>query len=373
MDSNERNVILIVDDDPKNLQVLGSVLVKNGYKASAAQSGAQALDYVRKKVPDLILLDVMMPNMNGFDVCKRLKADPVLKEVPVLFITALTETSDKLKAFSSGGADYITKPFIEEEVLARIQYQLENRRLITEIKSANRALQDLDQLKNKFLGIAAHDLRNPLTSIIGFSDMFLEGDVGELDDDQKRIVGIIASASSQMLNLVNDLLDVSVIKSGNLKLQLMNGDLKLLVEERISIAKVAADKKRIELLSSLDDVPELLFDRNRMSQVIDNLISNAVKFSNEKTQIQLRLCQRDEELEFQVQDQGPGLSQEDQERLFGEFQKLSSKPTAGEKSTGLGLAITKKIVDAHHGRISVQSTEGEGATFTVSLSLSEQH
>jgi two-component system, sensor histidine kinase and response regulator len=373
VDSDERNVILIVDDDPRNLQVLGSVLVKNGYKTSAAQSGAQALDYVRKKVPDLILLDVMMPEMDGFDVCKRLKADPVLNEVPVLFITALTETSDKLKAFTSGGADYITKPFIEEEVLARIQYQLENRRLISEIKSANRTLQDLDQLKNKFLGIAAHDLRNPLTSIIGFSDMFLEGDIGSLDDDQKRIVGIIASASSQMLNLVNDLLDVSVIESGNLKLQLMNGDFKSLVEERISIAKVAADKKRIELLSSLDDVPELLFDSNRMTQVIDNLISNAVKFSNEKTQIQLRLCQRDGELEFQVQDQGPGLSQEDQDRLFGEFQKLSSKPTAGEKSTGLGLAITKKIVDAHHGRISVESNEGEGATFTVSLSLSEQH
>lgn len=371
MDSSERGLVLIVDDDPRNLQVLGSVLVKNGYKTAAAKSGAQALDYLQKKKPDAILLDVMMPEMDGFEVCKRLKADPALEEIPVLFITALAETSDKLKAFTSGGVDYITKPFVEEEVLARIRVHLENSRLLKEMTEANQALSDLNQLKNKFLGIAAHDLRNPLTSIIGFSDMFLEGDMGSLDKDQERVIRLVASAGSQMLQLVNDLLDVSVIESGNLKLKPLKGDFKALIEERISIANVSAGRKNIRIDSTLTDVSDLLFDSTRMAQVIDNLISNAVKFSDEGSLVQISLKQLNHQVEFSVKDQGPGLSEEDQKMLFGEFQKLSSKPTAGEKSTGLGLAITKKIIEAHQGQISVESKSGEGATFTVLLPYSQ--
>jgi two-component system sensor histidine kinase/response regulator len=361
--------ILIVDDDPNNQQVLGSLLVKNGYQVTAAQSGQQALDFVQKKIPAAILLDVMMPKMDGFEVCRQLKANEASREIPVLFITALSDMNDKLKAFTEGGADYITKPFIEEEVLARLKVHLENRKLLTNMMEANQNLADLNQLKNKFLGIAAHDLRNPLTSIIGFSDMLITGDFGEMDDEPLSIIKVIESAGTNMLSLVNDLLDVSIIELGKLTLKLEMGSLKKLIEDRIAIGKVAADKKQIALISSLEDIPNFKFDPNRMAQVVDNLLSNAIKFSSSGTEIKINLLQADNQIILMIQDQGQGISEKDQSLIFGEFQKLSSKPTAGEKSTGLGMAITKKFIDAHLGKIHVDSKLGEGATFTVNMPL----
>ncbi len=244
------------------------------------------------------------------------------------------------------------------------------KKLVKNYAIAEQKLVELNDLKNKFLGIAAHDLRNPLTSIRGFCEILLE-DEDSLSEDQKEMLDIIHEESESMLTLVNDLLDVSVIESGKLQLQLNKGSIKKLIEERIRLSKMVAKKKNIKLNYSLSDIPDVLFDTNRFAQVIDNLIGNAVKFSPSGTKIFITLKREKNMAKVSIQDEGPGISKEDQAKLFGEFQKLTARPTGGEKSTGLGLAIVKKIIEAHKGIISADSILGEGTTFTVLLPLEE--
>lgn len=370
--SEKKELILIVDDEPLNLQVLGSFLKQKGYATAAAQSGQQAIDFIEKKTPDIILLDVMMPDMDGFETARRLKTNPLAREIPILFITALTDTESILKGFESGGSDYVNKPIVQEEVLARIQVQLENRRLIKKLSQANQDLQELNLLKNEFLGMAAHDLRNPLGSILGFTDLIIEEDFGAVSEEQAEILERVYQAGQRMLNLINNLLDVSVIESGKLNLNVNRGSLKQILMERITLTELHAAKKSIYLESIWETDQESDFDEERMVQVIDNLLGNAVKFSPKETTIQIGLATVENRIQFWVRDQGPGISPEDQQKLFGKFQQLTAKATAGEKGTGLGLAIGKKIVTAHNGSIVVDSKPGEGTTFTVSLPIESE-
>jgi len=245
--------------------------------------------------------------------------------------------------------------------------------LVFRYSAAERELMELNQLKNKFLGIAAHDLRNPLVSIRGFAELLLNGDLGPVEDDQKEFLALIHSASQDMLRLVNDLLDVSVIESGRLSMQIQEADLKSLLENRLKIIQVTADAKNIAIRASLDPVPSCRIDTNRIGQVVDNLIGNALKFSPAGSEITVGLQEVGGRLRVSVADQGPGLTPEDQAKLFGDFQRLSAQPTGGEKSTGLGLAIVKKIVEAHGGRVEVQGEPGRGSTFSFEIPLENVH
>ena len=242
-------------------------------------------------------------------------------------------------------------------------------KLIFQYSLSEQKLIELNNLKNKFLGIAAHDLRNPLSTIRGFSEMLLEGDMGELNSDQKEYLSIIQNVSNNMLKLLNDLLDISAIESGKLSLELTKSQLKPFIEDRIRLNKVIADRKNIVINEDINPTPDVLFDAIRMGQVIDNLLSNSIKFSHQGSNIYVKLSS-DDKCIIIVKDEGPGISPEDQAKLFGEFQKLDAKPTGGEKSTGLGLSIVKKIVNAHNGNIRVESVLGQGASFIVELPLS---
>ena len=242
------------------------------------------------------------------------------------------------------------------------------RKLVLQYSEAEKKLIELSQLKNKFLGMAAHDLRNPLSSIRGFSEILLM-ELETLTDEQKEFLTLINTISDQMLRLVNDLLDVSVIESGKLDLQLKMDSLRKLLEERIRIGETVAAKKAIRISRRLSDVPEIAFDTNRIVQVIDNLIGNAIKFSPPGSEIYVGLGMEGKEVRVSVEDHGPGLSEEDKGKLFGEFQRLSAQPTGGEKSTGLGLSIAKKIVEAHAGRIWVETEKGKGAIFCFALPI----
>jgi two-component system, sensor histidine kinase and response regulator len=243
------------------------------------------------------------------------------------------------------------------------------KKLVMNYALAEKNLVELNQIKNKFLGIAAHDLRNPLGSIMGFSEILLDQEVGPLNDDQRECLSIISYAASNMLNLVNELLDVAVIESGKLDLHFTPGSLKDLLEQRVKLNTMVAQKKNIRLHAEFGELPEVVFDENRVGQVVDNLISNAIKFSPFDTNIHISLVQEASAARVVVRDEGPGISEEDQMKLFGEFQKLSARPTGEEKSTGLGLAIVKKIVEAHHGAIEVKSKLGEGSAFSFTLPL----
>ena len=360
--------ILIVDDTPTNLSILEEILEKD-YLISVAQSGMQALSIVEKSLPDLILLDVNMPGIDGFETCRKLKSQEDTHHIPVIFITARVESEDVIQGFKEGGVDYIIKPFNYSEVVARVQTHLKIQQLITQLGSKNDQLKEINELKNKFLGMASHDMRNYLSAIRGYSQI-LQEDKEELPEETKnQFLDFIYKSSENMLTMVNDLLDVSVIESGKLQLDLQSESFESLIAHHIMINQFFADKKNIRIQSDLADVPKCKIDANKIGQVIDNLLSNAIKFSESDTTVLISLEQREGKLVFSVKDEGPGISDEDQAKLFQHFQKLSARPTAGESSSGLGLAISKKMIQAHEGQLHVTSQMGSGATFWFEIPL----
>lgn len=261
-----------------------------------------------------------------------------------------------------------------QSFLNKLYIEVENSRNIIEkqkeeLEDSNKELFELNQLKNKFLGMAAHDLRNPLGIIRSFSEILMEDAEDALNGEQRDWLSIIYRTSDKMLDLINELLDISVIESGKLDLKLKPGSLKELLEECVRIGQTLAERKKIRLHTTFSKIRQSLFDENRLNQAVDNLLSNAIKFSPLDTDIYISMEQEGDIAKVKVRDQGPGLSKEDQTKLFGEFQKLSARPTADESSTGLGLSIVKKIINAHNGNVWVESTLGAGATFIFTLPL----
>jgi len=365
--------ILIVDDEILNIEVL-TLMLEHEYTIVTALNGVNALRAAfADPAPDLILLDVMMPKMDGYEICRRLKADQQTKDIPVIFVTALDKTQDEARGFEVGAVDYISKPVVQEIVQARVRTHLALVESLSQLKedrdiieSRNVQLDEMNQLKNKFIGIAAHDLRNPIVSILGFTDILLS-DYPLDPEDSRRYFQIISVACTTMLDLISDMLDVSVIESGELVLNMGIGSLAKLVNERVQIFEPIANKKNIDIVNKYSNVEDSWFDPNRVAQILDNLIGNAIKFSPSGKQVTTTVEEVDDLVMISITDQGPGISAEDQLRMFDYFEKLDNKPTDEKSGTGLGLAIVKKIVDVHHGTIVVDSEPGSGATFSFVL------
>lgn len=350
--------LLIVDDEKMNIDILVDLL-RGDYRTIVAKEGEQALKRAGSDPkPDLILLDIMMPGIDGFEVCRRLKANEATREIPVIFVTGKSEVADEAQGFNVGAVDYIHKPISPAIVKARIRTHLS-------LERQKRSLMELNELKNHFLGMAAHDLRNPLNVIRGLSEVLLIMDVSA--EEKVEFLQTINQGSEHMLTLINDLLDISVIESGRLDLNIAPGDLGDLIGERVSFFQHKAKEKNIRIETRFEEIADVRFDRARLAQVVDNLITNAIKFSPPDTTIQVRTAREGGGAFFLVKDQGPGLSEADQAKLFGAFQRLTAQPTGGEESTGLGLSIVKKIVDAHGGRVKVESALGGGSEFKVEL------
>jgi len=354
--------IMVVDDTPANLKLLQDMLQAKGYLVRTFPRGAMALAAAANKPPDLILLDINMPEMNGFEVCERLKSDNALKDIPVIFISALSETEDKVKAFSFGGVDYITKPFHFDEVSARVETHLRLRRQQLELK-------ELNALKDRFLGMAAHDLRNPLGAIMSFSVYLAEEFSPSLTESQAEMFDIIGKSSHFMLGLINNLLDVSVIESGHLNLDQQLIDIKALITRSVKINSVLTTTKNMTItVSCPEQLPQVFADPNKIEQIINNLISNAIKYSQPGTEITVTLCCDNNEVIISVADQGPGIPETEQHKLFKAFGKTTVRPTSKEESsTGLGLHIVKKIIEAHGGKIWFKSELAKGTEFFFSL------
>jgi len=356
--------ILIVDDDRLNRRILTGILKGEGYVLAEADDGDKVVEAYRKFQPDLVLLDVVMPGLSGFDVCRELRKIHGDACAPIIFITAKNESDDVVEGLTAGGVDYLPKPFRKREALARISTHLQNRALIEQLNKANLA-------KNRFLGMAAHDLRNPLAAIRGLAEFLSDGTVGVLSDDQRDLVDNIQKASQAMLELVNDLLDVTAIESGELKIAPKPHDLAELIGKSVYLTNIEAAKKHTRAVFAPAGAIEARVDSAKMKQVIDNLLSNAVKYSPPGSTIRVELEGSATGASFSVKDQGPGIPDGERSLLFKDFSRLSAQPTGGEKSTGLGLAICRKIVEAHHGSISVQNLAAGGCEFRVILPLQE--
>ena len=354
--------ILLVDDDRINLRILRSILQTEGYVLKEADCAESALEAYADFQPDLVLFDVMLPGMNGFEACRELRRKHGVNAAPVIFITAKQESEDIVEGFSAGGVDYIFKPFRQKEVIVRIRTHLQNRMLVAQLSNANAA-------KNKLVGMAAHDLRNPLASIRGIAEFMLDGTVGPMSADQLELIGMIHQASQGMVTLVNDLLDTATIEAGELKIDATEAHLADIIEKSVAFNALESSRKGTQIRFTPPAAPlsSLLIDISKIRQVVDNLISNAVKYSPPGSTITVSLKPAtDGAQSIGVLDQGPGIPEGERDKLFKDFGRLSVRPTGGEKSTGLGLAICRKIVEAHHGLI-VAENRTVGCEFRVTL------
>jgi len=360
--------ILIIDDDRLNIRILASILQNEGFIITEADSGERALELYEEIKPDLVLMDVVLPGIDGFAACRELRARHGDDTAPIIFITAKKESDDIVEGLAAGGVDYLPKPFRRKESLARIRTHLQNRMLSEQQKALVDQLKAANQAKNKLLGMAAHDLRNPLASIRGLAEFLRDGTVGPLTPDQLDLANTIFETSQSMLTLLNELLDVATIESGELKLHREPHNLTELVEKAVYLNNINAARKNTKIVfSPPDEAPIVRVDHAKVRQVMDNLLSNAVKYSPPGSTVNVRISGYHPAFTVAVQDQGPGIPANEHNQLFKDFTTLSSKPTGGEKATGLGLAICRKIIEAHRGAITATNLPKGGCEFSILL------
>ena len=355
------STILIVDDDRLNIHILKGILQSEGFRIAAAESGEELLARYPDIEPDLVLLDVVLPGLDGFATCRELHRQHGAATAPVIFITSRSDSDDVVAGFSAGGVDYLPKPFQPREAVARIRTHLQNRQLLEQLSRANAA-------KNRFLGMAAHDLRNPLASIRALAQFLKDPAIGTLNEEQLEFTEMVESTAQSMLNLVNELLDVATIEAGELRLIRQPCDLAELVDRSIYLANLYAARKRTRVaFAGRTAGHRVSADPARIRQVVDNLLSNAIKFSPPGSTIEVRHLAQPQAQSVVVLDQGPGIPEHEKEFLFKDFSRLSVQPTAGEKTTGLGLAICRKIIEAHGGSIAAENAPTGGCAFKFEL------
>ena len=366
----DQSRILVVDDDEIIRKLLRRVLERSGFMVDEAGSGEAALEQIHANKPDLILLDVVMDGIDGFSTCRKIKNSEGMDSVPIIFVTGRSDTGSIVEGLDAGGSDYITKPINRHEALARIRNHLKMHVLTKFQTEFIEGLKKANLAKNRIIGIASHDLRNPIASIRGLSE-FLE-EAGPLTPDQKQIATTIQSTSDTMLHLVDELLDLSVIESGEERSDHEPCSIYEIVSSSLNIYQFTANKKSIKLvLADKGPIPELLLlDKLKFRRLIDNVLSNAVKFSPPETSVRVLIEGGEELLRIHVDDEGPGIPEDEMHKLFTDFGKTSVQPTGNETSTGLGLSICKKIIEAHHGSISAQNrADDTGARFTMELDV----
>jgi two-component system, sensor histidine kinase and response regulator len=389
--------ILIVDDTIYNIQLLSLMLMRQGYEVQKATSGLEALDKVNQQLPDIILLDIRMPDINGYEVCTRLKANPATKDVPIIFISSIEEPSEKVEAFSVGGVDYISKPFQLIEVLARIETHLRLCSLQKKLQEQNEQLQlsadvlsrslsqerELSQMKTDFISIVSHEFRTPLTTIQSASELleYYEWSKEEQVDQLHQI----QSEVKHMTALMEDVLFLSRSNTSKVKLNLTKFNLlgfcsQLLRQMQKTFAQdytlnsflyISATSISIENPHLQNDLPDLLvkMDDKLLRQILTNLLTNAVKYSPQNKTVDFQITVDQEQVSFVVSDHGIGIPEEDLEKLFGAFHR--GKNVGILPGTGLGLSIVKNCVDIHNGSISVESKLDIGTKFTVVLPISD--
>ncbi len=352
-------LILIVDDNSQNLSVLGNMLRKHGYRFVLAETGHEALDFVKKKIPDLILLDIMMPDMNGLEVCKRLKQEPAFSDIPVIFLTAKRDTEDIIKGFKLGAVDYVTKPFNKEELMIRVNTRIE-------LKAVREKLRQALATKDKFFSIIAHDLMNPFNALLGFSSLLLTNQETMSADDRREFIQDIQQVSIQGHNLLTNLLFWARSQTGRLEVKPVSFNLEDVVEKNVELLSENAKQKDINLLTSIDN-QQIFADKNMLDAVIRNLLSNAVKFTSTNGTVEISSKKEDNAVEISISDTGVGISAEDMDKLFRMDVNHTTVGTKRETGTGLGLILCKEFVEKQGGTIKVDSEEGKGSRFSIRL------
>lgn len=384
--------ILIVDDEPENLKLLSLLLIENGYKVRAAKTGKEALSSIQFSLPDLALLDIKLPDLSGFDICKNIKSDVSTKELPVLFLSALKESNDIVYGFEVGAQDYITKPFNIKEVLARvnthmqlyllrkeleakaIELKIANDKLEKEIaisqqvelmRQKNNEIAELNAAKDKFFSIIAHDLRGPFVGFLGLTSFFQNPEISF--DEMKRYGELLNKSANNLFKLLENLLTWARMQRGAVEFNPNIYKLCDVVKQNEVFLNDYAAKKKIELTMQIPEPLEVYADIEMLNTILRNLISNGIKFTRIGGKVIVTAIEKDNEILISIQDFGIGMNGKILNGLFKIDQKTARPGTEKESSTGLGLLLCKEFVEKHGGKVWAESEEEKGSIFYFTL------
>ena len=369
---------LVVDDIEANREVLSRRLRRQGHVVATAENGRQALEMLRAQTFDLVLLDIIMPEMDGYAVLEHLKADQTLSHIPVIMISALSEMDSVVRCIEMGAEDYLTQPFNPTLLKARIGATLGKKQardrethLFEQLDKNYQRLRELEGIRDDLTQMIIHDLRSPLNTIfLGITEL---EEIGELSDVQREMVGIALGGGQTMLAIINDLLDISKMESGSLELERQETAAGDLIGAAVNQCTNLANAQKLTLAVDLEpDLPCWLADEDKLLRTLVNLLSNAFKFtpSGGTVTVAARLDHEGPSLRFSVSDTGEGIPAESFGRIFEKFGQVESRQGGRKMSTGLGLAFCKLTVEAHGGRIWVESVPGQGSTFSFTIPLS---
>ncbi len=380
--------ILAVDDNPRNLQLISSLLTAKGYKVVVANTGENALKYLAIRQPDLLLLDIMMPGLSGYDVLDQIKQNQDIHDLPVIFLTAKSELSDIVKGFAMGAVDYITKPFKSEELIARVDTHLELRKMRDQLARKNKDLEQLNQAlnesheiirqdaeqlsrinaeKDRFFSIISHDLRNPFNGCLMATEI-LATRFNELSQDEvSAFINALYESATNMSKLLENLLNWAQLQMGTLKTNIGLILLSPLIAEAVATQAAGINAKNISLHQHV--LPELsaMADFRMVDMILRNLLTNAIKFTPAGGEIVVEAGQTEQETWISVRDTGIGMNPALQQKLFRINEKVSRPGTEGEQSTGIGLVLSHDMAVRMGGRLTVQSTENKGSIFFLYL------
>jgi two-component system sensor histidine kinase/response regulator len=376
-------IILVADDVPANVELLFDQLHVLGFRAIAANDGPSALRTCFEQHPDLCILDVSMPagdlgvddRSTGFEVCRRIKRDPRTKSIPVIFVTALNDTTDRVKAIEAGGDDFLTKPHNRLVLGARVRSLLKLKAATDSLEDTLRKLREVEKMRDDLMKMIVHDLKTPLTSVLATTEMMMDEDFGPLNDQQKKMLRDAEGKAEDLLCLIGDLLEVSRLEEATLTLDLKPIAPGALLNEIVHESSIRFQQEgATATIDVSDDAPVFEADKALLKRVLGNLVQNALTHSATAVKIQLNARKEGEGILFTVADNGPGIAPEYHEVIFRKFERAKSPNMPRTRSSGLGLAFCKLVVEAHGGRIWVQSAgEGKGSAFHFRLPRKPPH
>jgi len=381
-------VILVVDDEPRNIEVIQPFLEAESWQVITAEDGEQALDAVARYSPDVILLDVVMPPPDGYEVCRRLKDAPATAFVPIVIITGRTGVQERIRGAAAGADEFLTKPFDHVELVTRVKALLRGKRYHDQLRAQNAelerrvaqrtaelqqaldALRGLDRLKSEFIGIVSHELRTPTLHVKGFIDLLADGAMGPLSERQTAGMGVALEAVARLEHLVSDVVEFSNLHERDLILEPLI--LEDIYRNVVNGYPRAAGRQGVKIALTLAaDLPRVLADRIALTRIIRHMLDNAVKFGPPDQTVELIGEHAGPRVRLAVRDQGPGLTPEQAERVFDAFYQVDGSSTRRAGGLGMGLALVKRLVEAHGARVKLDSEVGRGSTFSFELAVEQ--
>ncbi len=358
--------ILIVDDDPLNRELLRDALAADGYRMWEASDGLEALEKIAEAEPDVVLLDVLMPGLDGLEVCRRTTSDDKSRHIPVLLITSQSGRRERLEGIAAGATDFINKPVDIPDLRLRVKNAIRTKRLYDQVHEKYEQVAALEKLRDELVHMIVHDMKTPLCCMVGNLEALQADGAKALDPDDRECIDWAVQSGTTLTRMIDAMLDVSRLESGQLPLKLQAVDLTRLVSDTVGSFHWDAQRSRLEIENSVEDI-QARCDADLVSRVVANLLSNALDYSPPDAPVILRTERLDGQARFSITDGGLGIPEEYRSKIFEKFGQIEGRKKGRKVSTGLGLAFCKLAIEAHGGTIGVDSEPGRGSTFWFEL------